>query len=556
MRHLAAVVAACAVVSPVLAGDWYIGVTDPDEVVTLAADRAVDGNVIIVNNGRLNVPEGMTLSVTGEVQVFGTGTLDMADATLMFPQSYSYQSGLLLGDQGQASLVGTTIEGNGHSFGVAAVGDGHLAWTNVTVDNGFPTWTLFESASADLVGCTTTGEFLCMGDNTLNISDSQKVLFWLTLPDGSVVDVDLPPSGDVASFAIGPDTTWASGIPYSATITNCTEVWWGVMASSGSTGTFRDSDLRTVGSIFERDNTIEVTGIANNATIADRTYAWGDVSLRFVNSSVDTWNFYGAGTTQLTIASSVFGELLTWGQAYAQVIDSMCDGSGGYLNATEQSTLLLVNSMNLSQTTVEDEAVFYVVQSALLGRDVDVLDQSLLLMLNAEYVADPRAHDGGTAIDAAVEPTDGFIDNEVNLRGSARMIAGPDSFWTFEGYSLEYGPGYEPSQWTALTGLVGHEVHDDTLAYWDTTGVDEGVYTVRLAVHHNVGDPVEVTSPVTLWAEPCAADFNGDRQADSQDVIAFLNAFTTGLPSADFNGDGVINSQDLISFLDAFVAGC
>lgn len=62
---------------------------------------------------------------------------------------------------------------------------------------------------------------------------------------------------------------------------------------------------------------------------------------------------------------------------------------------------------------------------------------------------------------------------------------------------------------------------------------------------------IVATGPVV-----CAADFNGDGEVNSQDFIAFLNAFVAGDPSADFNGDGIVNSQDFIMFLNAFVAGC
>jgi hypothetical protein len=63
-----------------------------------------------------------------------------------------------------------------------------------------------------------------------------------------------------------------------------------------------------------------------------------------------------------------------------------------------------------------------------------------------------------------------------------------------------------------------------------------------------------------LWtkiATPrCPPDFNGDTVVDSQDFVAFLNAFTAGDPSADYNGDGTVNSPDFIAFLNDFVAGC
>jgi hypothetical protein len=54
----------------------------------------------------------------------------------------------------------------------------------------------------------------------------------------------------------------------------------------------------------------------------------------------------------------------------------------------------------------------------------------------------------------------------------------------------------------------------------------------------------------------CAPDFNNDGELNSQDFIAFLNAFTAGSPSADYNADGGVNSQDFIAFLNDFVGGC
>ena len=54
----------------------------------------------------------------------------------------------------------------------------------------------------------------------------------------------------------------------------------------------------------------------------------------------------------------------------------------------------------------------------------------------------------------------------------------------------------------------------------------------------------------------CQADFNGDDTVNTLDVLAFLNAWTSGDPRADFNGDGSVNTLDVLAFLNAWNAGC
>ena len=56
--------------------------------------------------------------------------------------------------------------------------------------------------------------------------------------------------------------------------------------------------------------------------------------------------------------------------------------------------------------------------------------------------------------------------------------------------------------------------------------------------------------------ERCRADFNGDGSVNTQDVLAFLNAWVSGDARADINGDGTVNTQDVIAFLNLWTAGC
>ena len=54
----------------------------------------------------------------------------------------------------------------------------------------------------------------------------------------------------------------------------------------------------------------------------------------------------------------------------------------------------------------------------------------------------------------------------------------------------------------------------------------------------------------------CVADFNSDGVVDTRDVLAFLNAWTSGDDSADVNGDDEIDTRDVIAFLNLWNSGC
>ena len=54
----------------------------------------------------------------------------------------------------------------------------------------------------------------------------------------------------------------------------------------------------------------------------------------------------------------------------------------------------------------------------------------------------------------------------------------------------------------------------------------------------------------------CIADFNGDGNVNTQDVLAFLNAWNAGDSRADINGDGSVNTQDVLAYLNLWNAGC
>ena len=94
-------------------------------------------------------------------------------------------------------------------------------------------------------------------------------------------------------------------------------------------------------------------------------------------------------------------------------------------------------------------------------------------------------------------------------------------------------------------------------------GRSEKAYLANLYFADDVLSPAEIAAlggpasdGIVFTAAPCPPDFNDDGTVNTQDFIAFLNAWVAGEPRADFNDDGTINTQDFIAFLNSWVAGC
>lgn len=89
--------------------------------------------------------------------------------------------------------------------------------------------------------------------------------------------------------------------------------------------------------------------------------------------------------------------------------------------------------------------------------------------------------------------------------------------------------------------LIEHPgLYEVALIAWDSNGVYSDSEPVRFLV--------EVPG--------CAADFNGDGDVNTQDVILYLNLWVAEDPTADWDGNGVVDTRDFLAFLNGWVAGC
>ena len=120
---------------------------------------------------------------------------------------------------------------------------------------------------------------------------------------------------------------------------------------------------------------------------------------------------------------------------------------------------------------------------------------------------------------AISEPADGEVVSAwVDVNG---YISNPD----LAGYQVEYSTGGEAPQWSLVaSSATAAPVHGRPLAVWDTTALENGIYTLRLTVLENgAGGPPNVSSVlvrVNAVPEPPSGLTAADVPADGGNSIA------------------------------------
>ncbi len=92
--------------------------------------------------------------------------------------------------------------------------------------------------------------------------------------------------------------------------------------------------------------------------------------------------------------------------------------------------------------------------------------------------------------------------NDALTIGTTVQVAGTAYVDDFHHYTLDVGPGDDPSAWTTLTEQRTQAVDNGLLAVWNTAGAQPGRYTLRLRVSDSFDNAQEGRVVVSLTAPP------------------------------------------------------
>ncbi|MCD4792259.1 MAG: T9SS type A sorting domain-containing protein [Bacteroidales bacterium] len=485
--------------------DLYVGYNDS---VLIVSDTIINGDIIIYGNG-VFIVDSAKLTLSGNLYARDNGQAIFRNyAHLHFNQLYMAQYFLFLVNNAKFEATDVTIDGNNYPLNFQELRDSSVY---IARRVNFIDWVfrkVYNNSTLILEDVDFVGDLLVDDSCQVNFTRCAKLLPWLEAPYGSVFDIQFPMSDTVLHFEFNETQPGIDGIGYTMTIDTCNIVWWGIESFPGSNLTVTNSLVYGAALRISGSDTLTFYGVLDSTYYTDFTVPLPDRHFQLLNSAVYSWQPYALENTVLYIDSCSFGEMMGKNNSVSYITNSVCDGIWQHLGFTDNAFGNFTDGLVKSFVSVWQNATLLIVNSSVkaispwapppLGPNI-AHNHSYLLAVNSEFDFLPEAQDTSLVMFVALDTLDiTQVDNNINISGSAWIDAGPDNspMITFDRYKLYYCLQPE-NTWTLIEESTS-QVYQNLLSVWNTNGLNQGDYLVKLTIWDNEGDSLSALRPITL----------------------------------------------------------
>ncbi len=518
-----------------------VGFSDPDEVITLTSGNFSYDTVFILNNGELNLSGSVNFTVRNLISVIGTGRLNVENSGFIAKNIF------YMADSAEANLTGTvglscSIFLTGHSVlnidsaivNIPMTYKGQFSWAaaenaGINLSNSkcylgagalggnFVDSSFFHQHKTDYISdilpmtmgiggnssllvdsCSGGMEYVISQGSNVDINATDFIVVWYTFEQGDTVDYSYPPANSSLSGAsnitgdyyFADSISGVSGVDFTVHISNSDYIFWGIISKKLSSVTVNNSTLIASGFYFTDTSSSLAKGFFNSQYYEGFTAPFTDRLFQVNNSTVMAWNFYTDDTSRLVIDSSKFGEYVGFGNSVVKVLNSSCDGTGGYFGGTGLSQTYVYNSQitrtNGTQQIINFQqyarAWFY--RSTITGSMV-VNDNAEMYFANCLHDNEPVVNANGYFAEAWIDSiTRAFVDTIVLITGKVYGINGQFNTSNINRYRIEYSlPDTSNMILIKDTSATSFNLFNQTLAEWNTHDLLPGKYLIWLTIY-------------------------------------------------------------------------
>ncbi len=506
-------------VMPESKGPPYIIGDTPNETLRVTGTWEWNGDVFIVGNGVLLV-QGGTLIVRGNIYAMGQGKFLIYDGTARYPQTFTYQWGTVLTENALMEARRSVFDYNNLPYNLSVCDNAYVIWDTVTT-RGWTTAGCWGRTIASIRKVNVAGEWLFTDSSIATFKDIDTMLAWFFYGQGAVIDFSFPSWNNIGVFEMKDGIPGVSGIKYQVRIDTTRFCMWGTIIQPGCDVVFRDSPMRTVGIMGLGADSQNLTGLVNGMTYSDFTLGMTDRSFRLVNTSVMTWSLYPAEQFVLTFDHCIVGEVLSMGNAVAWGQSYFLDGTGGHFEANGYSfNIAIASSMTCEIYTKENGiALLALVGIPTAYGGIWARNSSRIILAECQFPGRPVAYDSGVVWVMGIdEPFYAGTESYVSIVGTASIIEGPLALHGFDHYNIYWAPGEDTTTWHPIGNPHNQPVWRDTLAIWDTHGLDFGTYLIKLVMWDDTPDSLEINDVVILNYEDTTGTVNEGPRVGKTDL--------------------------------------
>ncbi|MFN8155072.1 MAG: hypothetical protein U0Y08_12335 [Bacteroidia bacterium] len=474
----------------------YVGIV-PHDTLVVTGNWTCNGPVYVFNDGVL-IFDNANATILGDIYIWGHGTLTGDSTSFHLPQAWFYQRSIMVVDSGNLTLDQCSFEFSGLSHNFLAVGSPVINMHHIH-QNDWTTAGLWGQPQVNISYCNLMGEYIVTENANFHVSHSDSLLLWHHYPDSAVVNTSYPSGVQVNSYTCNNTQPGIDGIGYSVQLDTCGSVWWALMPVNGSDVTISNSTIRAVGAWFQNGDSVNASGLVNNAVYSSFTAPLPDRNLHFNSCNVQTWSLYVFDTSYLHITGCILGEVGTQYKSVCFAENFLMDGSGGYFWATDTSFIISSLSSAMSIVRSERNGIFVFGYGTCNTNPPTALGSSVMIVVQSSVPQDPVAEESAVAWYANINgPASSFINTSVAIQGTAFIDQGPQGSWMdFQAYSLYYQQTGD-TIWYPIVVDSSLEIRHGVLANWNTIGLAAGNYTLKLTLINTLGDSVDAQKAILL----------------------------------------------------------
>lgn len=457
-----------------------------------------NGPIVVFNGGLLRF-KNASATILGDIYVWGANSRLYADSSYLYiPQQYFYQRSLVVIAGGTVKYNNTTLDHSGLSHNLVAGADAYIEMNNVE-NIGFTTNGVYDNAEFYINGINEAGEYVTTDYSKLYFKNAKTILLWHQFPDTAQINFSFPNGDTLLSYHFYNNMPGVSGIAYDVEMDSCTNVMWGLMPDRNSDVTISNSKIRSIGLWFTGSDTIAVNGLVDNSHYNSFAAGLSDRVLQLNNCDVQTWSIYPMENSHVDLTGCIVGEVGTMNHSGFTGSNFTCDGSGGYMWATDTTFVLAGFCSAVNSVRSQGSGILLFAYSSLMGGYPTALGSSIIMVVQSNVQQEPVPFDKSCAWYALIEkPFETYSDTIANIIGSAWVDkTATSNLMDFGSYRM-YFKKVGNASWTEISCDSTLEVRDDTLCLWDTHALTPGQYNLKLVLRDNWGNSVEAIKGINL----------------------------------------------------------